>query len=314
MEEFETDALVIGAGSCGSYIGVKLRERGIRVSLVEMERDIGGLVRDLELYKIEISEIPKPLSPQDYIQYLRTRIMELGIPLHTGTTIIDLIHQQSLFTAIGVSKDGVKKFRSKRVIIATGGREINQFDLLIMGTRPAGIFTGLMALRLINKFKRKIGKKAAIYTNNDIGLEVALKLSDAGIDLVNIITNETSSHLSRELLDMIRERNVDVIEKTIIIEVHGLKRLESVTLRNIESGEEEKINVDTLAISMGFLPDINLISKIGVKIDYEMKSPVLTRYLESSIPNLFIVGLASKAYKDINKAINDSKRLLLSLM
>jgi len=308
MELYETNTLIIGAGTCGSYIGIKLRERGVRVSLVEMENDIGGLARLLEFYRIKLDGLKKEITPKDYINFLKTRIMDLGIPLYTSTAIIDLKQENRYFIAVGVSRKGVRKFRAEKVLVATGGRERNQYDLLITGTRPAGVFTGLLALDLIDRFHEKIGRKALVYTNNDLGLEVALRLMKAGLSIENIITTDKKSSFSSEFLDYLSENNIDVIENTIVTELEGFKRLEGVILKDINSGETWRSKVDTLVISMGFVPSIDLLSKIKVKIDYETKSPVLTRRFESSIPNLFVCGLAARQYRDLNKALMDSVR------
>lgn len=310
MEEYETKILVIGAGSCGSLIAIKLREYGLRVMLVEMEEDIGGVLRILDNYAVKIGILEKELSSGEYLSYLRTRIYELGIPLLTSTTIIDLFQDDKYFYSIGISENGVRKIRSEIVILAVGGREINQYDLLITGTRPAGIFTGLMALNLIKKFNKRIGRKAVIYTNNDIGLLVAHELIERDIFIDAVVMNKDRSDFSKELVEFLEDKKIEIIEETEVSEVKGINRLESIKLRHYNGGEEIRENIDTLIISMGFLPNIELATRIGAKIDYETKIPILTKYLESSIPNLFICGLASGRYLDINDAINKSAQLI----
>lgn len=311
MESYETDTLIIGAGTCGSYIGIKLREKGERVSLVEMENKIGGLARLLELYKIKLSDMEKEFAPETYINYLETRLMELGIPLYTSTTIIDLKREDKYFIAVGVSRKGVRLFRAKKVIIATGGKEINMYDLLITGTRPVGVFTGLLALDLIKRFNKRIGRKALIFTNNDFGLEVAIRLLKANLLVEAIITPNDKSLFSNEFLDYLLMNNVDIIENSIVTKVEGLKRLKAVTLENIKDNETWRCRVDTLVISMGFTPSLDLLSKINVRIDYETKSPILKSNFESSIPNLFVCGLAARPYSDLNIALMDSLKHIL---
>ncbi len=311
MEIVETDTLVIGSGMCGSFIGIGLRERGFRVSLVEMNREIGGLAKLLRYYKIKIEELGEEFYPGDYVSYLKNRIMELGIPLYTSTSIIDLLQSNKYFIAIGVNRRGVIEYKARRIIIAVGGRERTQYDLLITGTRPAGVFTGLLALELVDKFHKKIGRKGLVLTNNDLGLEVALRLRESGLVIENVVVPERSYPLSKELLDHLSDSDIDLIENNTVLEIDGLKRVESVLLKDLDKDETWRAKVDTLVISMGFLPSIELLRGLEIKIDYETKAPVLTSRLESSIPNIFICGLAAKPYNDLNMALNDSIRALL---
>jgi len=309
MENVKTGIAIIGAGACGLYLAIKVAEKGVTdLVVLEKEKDVGGILRVLDLVKIDVPDLGGLVSPKEFMSYLMEKTNELGIRVYTETTAIDL---KMGFHVISVNpRSGVIDFEAEKVIIATGGREVNQYDLLITGTRPAGIFTALQALELMAEFKKKIGRTIVIYGRNDTALEVALKALELGSQIKAIITNKDEKVFNPELLEMLKEKNIELIENSEVIEVKGLKRLGSIVVKNIETKGTTDIECDTLVLSHGFLPDLTLFQRIGAKIDLATKSPFLNMNMETRVENLFACGYAAKPYDDLGKALRDISKML----
>jgi NADPH-dependent 2,4-dienoyl-CoA reductase/sulfur reductase-like enzyme len=83
-----------------------------------------------------------------------------------------------------------------------------------------------------------------------------------------------------------------------VVKVVGRKRVERVVVAKVDKdlkpikGTEFEIPCDTLVISAGLRPYIDLLEKLGVVVDPSTGGPVVNEYLETSVPGVFVAGNA----------------------
>jgi len=301
MEEWSGDTVIIGAGLTGLALAAQLKDRGVEnVIILETDEDIGGLLRWLKHLKL-ISPFDKnEILPTELLDVYRSKITEMNIQVLTNTTAIKIEEGPRVISVN--PKIGVLKINAKKVVIATGGREINQYDLRILGSRPSGIFTSLTAIQLIRRFNKKIGKDVVLYGNNEILVEAYLWLKEIGMRVKAIVCPENRK---LGILEAISDEGIPFYRKKKVVFLDGLKRLQSITISD-ENGDMEKIMCDTLILGFGFTPDITILANSAGEIDLEKKVPQIDEKYMTSIKNVFACGHFAKRYTTMKKAIEET--------
>jgi sarcosine oxidase subunit alpha len=159
-------------------------------------------------------------------------------------------------TALGVYDDGytvvlerpgenvVWHIRAGRVILATGAIER---PIAFAGNDLPGVMLAGAAETYVERYGVRPGERAAVFATNEQGLGVADVLREAGVDVV---------------------RTVDARSDELVIEALGGERLERILVRTTDGGEEA-FDVDLLAVSGGWNPNLGLWRSIGGGLRYD---------------------------------------------
>jgi sarcosine oxidase subunit alpha len=159
-------------------------------------------------------------------------------------------------TALGVYDDGytvvlerpgedvVRHIRAGRVVLATGALER---PIAFAGNDVPGVMLAGAAETYVERFGVRPGERAAVFATNEQGLRVADVLREAGVDVV---------------------RTVDARSGELVIEASGGERLERILVRTTDGGEEA-FDVDLLAVSGGWNPNLGLWRSIGGGLRYD---------------------------------------------
>jgi len=109
------------------------------------------------------------------------RLAEVGVRRSYWTTLIELRAGLELRM---LSPSGVSRASTKALVLATGGREQTRGNLLLPGTRPAGVLTAGAALRLLTATGRLPGRRAVLAGAGRWANLAAQKLERAGTAIV----------------------------------------------------------------------------------------------------------------------------------
>lgn len=137
------------------------------------------------------------------------------------------------------------KIMAKRAILASGALE--RPVAFADNDRPGIMLSGAVR-EYANRYAVATGNNVAIMTNNDSGIDTAIDLLQAGVNVTALIDSRASAESHQNLPKDIRLIAGDTIART-----SGRKRIRSVTL---ESGA--KISADCLAVSGGWSPALHL--------------------------------------------------------
>ncbi|MHA1616463.1 MAG: NAD(P)/FAD-dependent oxidoreductase [Candidatus Njordarchaeales archaeon] len=299
MEEITKELIIVGAGLAGSYLGIKASEYGFdNVLIIEREPSIGGILRHLRHVNITYPDTGEEIAPQELLMNLNNELQSAEVEIWKETTVIDL---QEGFKVICVNPNkGVTLVNAEKVVLATGGKEINQYDLRIVGSRPAGVFTALLAIKLVDLFNKRIGRDVVIYGDNELVKEVVTRLKGLGSNIKYLVTDKKHRDIRKDTKEFIEREDIEIIDYAQVIRLHGVKRLERIEVMKNDSNDIEEISCDTLIISKGFLPDLILIKKVGAGIDFSKLEPIKGENLETTIKDLFVAGLAAERKESIN--------------
>jgi NADPH-dependent 2,4-dienoyl-CoA reductase/sulfur reductase-like enzyme len=102
--------------------------------------------------------------------------------------------------------------------------------------------------------------------------------------------------LIRNEVQCVHDFNIPLFLEHTIVEIHGLKRVEGVTIARVDkagepiAGTEKMIECDTLLTSVGLIPENELSLKAGIQLDPITGGPTVNDMMETSIAGIFAGG------------------------
>ncbi len=253
------DLLVIGGGAAGMAAALAAREAGAeRVLIAERESLPGGILRQCIHNGFGLGYFHEDLTGPEYAARFISRLEKTDIEFRGDSTVLELRHDR---TALLSSAGRVEEVGFHRCVLATGCRERAIGSLPVSGTRPAGVFSAGTAQKMVNLMGLDIGQRIVILGSGDIGMIMARRFTLLGKEVVAMVEKESApGGLVRNVKNCIEAYNIPVLTRSTVTKIHGRNRVEAVSVRNLESGEERSIPCDTLIVSVGLIPERELIN------------------------------------------------------
>jgi hypothetical protein len=107
-----------------------------------------------------------------------------------------------------------------------------------------------------------------------------------------------SNGLTRNLVQCLDDFNIPLYLSTTITAIHGRQRVRSVTLCTVDANRRpiwetaREVEVDTVLLSIGLLPDQVLGEQAGLVMDPRTRGPVVDDHLMSSVKGIYVCGNA----------------------
>ena len=290
------DLAIIGAGPAGLAAAVEAKRLGLK-DLVVFDRDEkpGGILRQCIHAGFGLEKFQEELTGPEYAhRYLKMAEAE-GVDFALNTSVIE-IDKGRILTVVS-EQAGLRQYDCGSTILAMGCRERPRGAIGIPGTRPAGIFTAGHAQRLINIEGYMPGKTVVVLGSGDIGLIMArrLTLEGAKVKAVAEILPYPSG-LVRNVVQCLHDFDIPLLLSHTVVEVHGDMRVEGVTLVQVDDqwnliqGTEQRIDCDTLLLSVGLIPENELSKTAGVTIDPKTGGAYVNDSFETNVEGLFSCG------------------------
>ena len=114
---------------------------------------------------------------------------------------------------------------------------------------------------MVNLMGLDVGESIVILGSGDIGMIMARRFTLLGKKVVAMVEKEeVLGGLVRNIRNCIEAYSIPLLTRSTVTKIHGTGRIEAVTVRDLESGEEKLIPCDTLIVSVGLIPEQELIS------------------------------------------------------
>ncbi len=294
------DIIIIGAGPAGLAAAIAAADNGARVLILEREERPGGILKQCIHDGFGLLRFQSKLTGPEYAYRYLKMVDERKITLLTGTFTLELNKTKETFTlTLQNSTCGIFKLQTTAVVYAAGCRERTSRQVFLHGNRPAGVFTAGTAQYLINIQGYLPGKKCVILGSGDIGLIMArhLTLEGAEVEGVYEIKPEPSG-LVRNIAQCLHDYSIPLHLSSTVTTIHGRKRVEGVTVSKVDEnlhplpGTERFISCDTLILSVGLIPENDLLESLGVELDPRTDGPYVDQEMMTPVAGLFTCGNA----------------------
>jgi thioredoxin reductase len=183
----------------------------------------------------------------------------------------------------------------------------------VPGSRPAGIFTAGLAQKLINIEGLLPGKEIVIIGSGDIGLIMARRLTLEGAKVKAVLEIQTkTTGLIRNVVQCLEDYNIPLYYSHKVSKIHGRDRVEKVLIVKVDdkyqeiTGTEFELTCDTVLMSVGLIPENELLEMAGVEIDKVTNAPMAKQLNMTSLPGVFVCGNACKVYDLVDSVTRDS--------
>lgn len=286
--------VVIGGGSAGLAAAIQLKKLNIECLLLEKEDVLGGILNQCIHNGFGLTRFKEELTGPSYAERLVTEFYDLGIEFELDSTVI---HLNSDKTVEYINPKGVHIVQAESIVLALGARERTRGNIMIPGDRSVGVWTAGSAQKYLNIDGYCVGKRVFILGSGDIGLIMARRMTIAKAKVVGVAEiMPYSNGLTRNLVQCLYDYDIPLYLSTTITRIKGNGRVESIELSRVDenlkpiSGTEFNVEVDTVLLSVGLIPDNIITENAGIEMDPRTKGPKINQYYETSIPGIFACG------------------------
>lgn len=296
------DVIVIGGGPAGLSAAQSACNAGAKVAVIEREARLGGILKQCVHDGFGLIRFGEKLAGPEYSERYIDFVKELDIDTFT-LTFVTKIEKNNGYDITAVSREGVIKLHCTSLVLATGCRERTAKQVLIQGTRPAGVFTAGTAQNFVNLQGKLPTKKCVILGSGDIGLIMARRLTLEGAEVEGVYeVKPTPSGLTRNIHQCLYDFNIPLHLSHTVTRVFGADRLTAVEVAEVDgkmkpiAGTERRIECDALILSVGLIPENELAEGLGVKINGFTKGPDCDQTYMTSVDGVFSAGNALNVF------------------
>jgi thioredoxin reductase (NADPH) len=286
----EFDLVIIGGGPAGLTAAIYGGRMGLKTAIYE-NKGFGGLAGTAP--KIENYPGFNSINGLELTEKMRAQAESWGATLFYEE-VLAINPKEMTISTYGVET------KAKAIIIATGSKHLslglpNEFQLVGNGISYCATCDGPL-------FRDQ--DVAAVGGGNAAGLEV-IYLSNVAKKVYLIHRR----HCMRAEACIVDE--VDSLENVIpmyncVIEEAITKddKLGALKIKNIETGEISKIDVNALFIAIGVEPQSDLAKKVGIKLDDDNCIKV-NRNQETNFPGIYAAGDITGGIRQVTTAVGE---------
>ena len=239
------DVLVVGGGAAGLSAAISAAELGADVVLVDEGAEPGGslLVEGGHEHARALAERARAAGVEILSNAPALGYFDGLVPVWQGSTL----HQ----------------IRAQRHIFATGSIEQ---PLVFAGNDLPGVMLSGGARRLASLYAVKPGTAAVVATTSDRGLDAALALHEAGVEIRAVA--DLRSEPGRQAQALMRA-GIELLQGWTVTEARGRRQVTGAVLEPLSGGTKRHFDCDLLVVSGGTAPTTSLVAQAGAKTSYD---------------------------------------------
>jgi len=252
------DVLIIGGGPAGLAASVYGSCEGLKTLLIERSNP-GGQASSSARIENYLG-FPNGLSGAELSRRAITQTLRFGTEILTPQEVKNITVKDGY--KITEMQDG-SQIHSKAVVIATG---VAYKTLDISGLEEftgAGVYYGAAAVEA----NACHGETVYIVGGGNSACQAAMYMSKFSKEVNIIIRRDSLSQTAANYLveNISRTPNIKIIVNSEVIACSGTTVLETITLKNIKTGEEQTVPVKALFIYIGMKPGTDWLNDIVLK-------------------------------------------------
>ncbi len=288
------EIIVVGGGPNGLACAIEALNKGLKVLVLEK----GTIAESIRRYpkqmtffstadNIAIGNIPftidKPKATrEEALNYYRKVVEFYKLPIRLFCTAEKIRNENGKFHIDTSTGD---TYMARYLILSTGYFDFPR-KLNIPGEELPHV------KHYYDEPYPYVHQKVTIIGAGNSAVESALDLYRHGVDVTILVRGETMKKTAKywlipDLMNRIKEGKIKAIYQHHAIEINE----KQVIAQSNEGDKKVEIESDFVFILTGYLPDIDLMKKCGIKINPESKEPLYNeRTFETNVPNLYVAG------------------------
>ena len=306
------DLVIIGGGSAGMAAAIGAYNEGIKdILILEKGEFLGGILNQCIHNGFGLTEFKEELTGPEFASRFIEQVKEKGIEFKLHSFVTD-ISKDKVITYTS-KEEGVVMVKAKAIVMAAGCYERNAGAIGIPGDRPAGVLTAGQAQLFLNEYGYMTGKKVFILGSGDIGLIMARRLTLEGAKVLGVAEIcAWSNGLNRNMVQCLEDYGIPLYLSHTVSKVIGKGRLEKIVLSKVDEkmqpipGTEKEFDVDTLILSIGLLPNNDLLNHIGIPTSRSRGSLVNDK-LETCVPGIFSCGNVLHVHDLVDNVVEEAR-------
>ena len=254
MEKY--DIIIVGAGPGGLTAGIYAGRQGTKTLILDKNL-AGGIGREVP----EMENYPgfDLVSGLELAEKMKNQCVK-NVELHEneGVNTIEKIEDNDYNFKV---ESDEHSYLTKTVIIATGSshQQLNipgEEEFKGRGVSYCATCDGMFFA----------GKDIAMVGGGNSALQEAVFLSNLGCN-VTVIHRREEFRAEQYLQDKLKEKGIKTIMNATVEEIKGDMLVNSITIKDKESGELKDFEVNGVFISVGYKPHTKLAEELGVDLD-----------------------------------------------
>ncbi len=294
-----SDLLVVGSGPAGLSAAIAAAELGLKVLLVEEDRQPGGTLG------FQLPSESGGIAILDDL--LRRAAAHPNLEMRTDTSAAG--YYADHWVAL-IDSQRLTKLRARSVVVAAGCQEQ---PCVFRNNDLPGVMLASAAQRLIHQFAVKPFQQAVVLTANADGYRAALDLHRAGVR-VAVVADLRRQGETSSWRDEVGRCKIPIRRGTAVYEAipaAGKRGIRGVALCLLDdrgrpgARETERVSCDGVAMSVGWAPADGILRQAGATMRY---SEALEQYVPERLPSgIFAAGRLNGIYPLANQ-LEDGRR------
>lgn len=288
MEQVK-DITIIGAGPTGLFAGFYAGMRGASFRIIDTLDQLGGQLTALypEKYIFDVAGFPKILA-KDLVRGMAEQVAQWKPAIHLGEKVVGLKRGNGADAVPFTIVTERTEYPSRTLVIAGG---IGAFTPRKLPIKEADRWYGKgLHDRVLDPQVFK-GKRLLIVGGGDSAFDWAVNLQGVARGIL-MIHRRDGFRAHQATVDQVgalcTAGKMELRTFWELRSINGTDRIESVTIVNSKSKEEETIPMDSVLPQLGFVSSLGVIAEWG--LDIQKNDIRVSQTMETNMPGIYAAG------------------------